>query len=208
VKVTESYWPGLLFAPVRCGLICLGRTNELEHCLGSVRYGERYAALGRRGTRYCALGGGEDRYWVAEGQHPKKGWLLIFRALAVCRGTPQVVVFFTQRKRAFFRVPRDDLRARSNHCVSTSPFGARARLPTNKQNPRPPNHWAVAKPQSRYAFARFFFFLYSPHHPPALFWWHPPHCSAALEEILFSRQRDLPIHRKICLITWSHAHQL
>jgi hypothetical protein len=47
VKVTTSYWPGLF----QCYDVAdLPRTdNELEHCFGSVRYGERRAS-GRRGA--------------------------------------------------------------------------------------------------------------------------------------------------------------
>ena len=47
VKVTESYWPGLFHC---YDVADLPRTNnELEHCFGSVRYGERRAS-GRRGA--------------------------------------------------------------------------------------------------------------------------------------------------------------
>jgi hypothetical protein len=47
LKVTTSYWPGLF----QCYDVAdLPRTdNELEHCFGSVRYGERRAS-GRRGA--------------------------------------------------------------------------------------------------------------------------------------------------------------
>jgi hypothetical protein len=47
LKVTESYWPGLFHC---YDVADLPRTNnELEHCFGSVRYGERRAS-GRRGA--------------------------------------------------------------------------------------------------------------------------------------------------------------
>jgi hypothetical protein len=47
LKVTESYWPGLFHCYDAADL---PRTNnELEHCFGSVRYGERRAS-GRRGA--------------------------------------------------------------------------------------------------------------------------------------------------------------
>lgn len=47
LKVTESYWPGLFHCYDVTGL---PRTNnDLEHCFGSVRYGERRAS-GRRGA--------------------------------------------------------------------------------------------------------------------------------------------------------------
>ena len=47
LKVTASYWPGLFHC---YDVADLPRTNnELEHCFGSVRYGERRAS-GRRGA--------------------------------------------------------------------------------------------------------------------------------------------------------------
>jgi len=47
LKKTESYWPGLFHC---YDVPDLPRTNnELEHCFGSVRYGERRAS-GRRGA--------------------------------------------------------------------------------------------------------------------------------------------------------------
>jgi hypothetical protein len=47
LKVTQSYWPGLFHC---YDVADLPRTNnELEHCFGSVRYGERRAS-GRRGA--------------------------------------------------------------------------------------------------------------------------------------------------------------
>ncbi|GAC1349290.1 MAG: hypothetical protein NVSMB27_21010 [Ktedonobacteraceae bacterium] len=47
LKVTKSYWPGLFHC---YDVTDLPRTNnELEHCFGSVRYGERRAS-GRRGA--------------------------------------------------------------------------------------------------------------------------------------------------------------
>ena len=47
LKKTESYWPGLFHC---YDIADLPRTNnELEHCFGSVRYGERRAS-GRRGA--------------------------------------------------------------------------------------------------------------------------------------------------------------
>jgi hypothetical protein len=47
LKVTESYWPGLFHC---YDVADLPRTNnELEHCFGSVRYGERRAS-GRCGA--------------------------------------------------------------------------------------------------------------------------------------------------------------
>ena len=47
LKVTESYWAGLFHC---YDVADLPRTNnELEHCFGSVRYGERRAS-GRRGA--------------------------------------------------------------------------------------------------------------------------------------------------------------
>ena len=47
LKVTESYWPGLFHC---YDVADLPRTNnELEHCFGAVRYGERRAS-GRRGA--------------------------------------------------------------------------------------------------------------------------------------------------------------
>jgi hypothetical protein len=47
LKVTQSYWPGLFHC---YDVADLPRTNnELEHCFGAVRYGERRAS-GRRGA--------------------------------------------------------------------------------------------------------------------------------------------------------------
>lgn len=47
LKKTESYWPGLFHC---YDIADLPRTNnDLEHCFGSVRYGERRAS-GRRGA--------------------------------------------------------------------------------------------------------------------------------------------------------------
>jgi hypothetical protein len=47
LKVTQSYWPGLFHC---YDVPDLPRTNnELEHCFGAVRYGERRAS-GRRGA--------------------------------------------------------------------------------------------------------------------------------------------------------------
>ena len=47
LKVTKSYWPGLFHC---YDIPDLPRTNnDLEHCFGSVRYGERRAS-GRRGA--------------------------------------------------------------------------------------------------------------------------------------------------------------
>jgi hypothetical protein len=47
LKVTKSYWPGLFHC---YDVADLPRTNnELEHCFGSVRYGQRRAS-GRRGA--------------------------------------------------------------------------------------------------------------------------------------------------------------
>src|SRR5207253_4929214 len=47
LKVTESYWPGLFHC---YDVPDLPRTNnDLEHCFGSVRYGERRVS-GRKGA--------------------------------------------------------------------------------------------------------------------------------------------------------------
>ncbi len=62
LKVTESYWPGLFHC---YDVADLPRTNnELEHCFGSVRYGERRAS-GRRGAIAALVVRGQVRVLTA-----------------------------------------------------------------------------------------------------------------------------------------------
>lgn len=106
LKKTESYWPGLFHC---YDVPDLPRTNnELEHCFGSVRYGERRAS-GRRGAIAALVVRGPVRVLTALALQRQ---CFLPRALACA--DPEV--WYTMRKQLAFRreARRKQLRFRKN----------------------------------------------------------------------------------------------
>jgi hypothetical protein len=106
LKKTESYWPGLFHCYDIAGL---PRTNnDLEHCFGSVRYGERRAS-GRRGAIAALVVRGPVRVLTALALQRQ---CFLPRALAFA--DPEA--WYTMREQLAFRreARRKQLRFRKN----------------------------------------------------------------------------------------------
>jgi hypothetical protein len=106
LKKTESYWPGLFHCYDIEGL---PRTNnDLEHCFGSVRYGERRAS-GRRGAIAALVVRGPVRVLTALALQRQ---CFLLRALTFV----DLEVWYSMREQLAFRreARRKQLRFRKN----------------------------------------------------------------------------------------------
>lgn len=109
LKKTESYWPGLFYC---YDVPDLPRTNnELEHCFGSVRYGERRAS-GRRGAIAALVVRGPVRVLTALALQRQ-----CFLPQALAFADPEV--WYSMREQLAFRreARRKQLRFRKNPAV-------------------------------------------------------------------------------------------